>query len=77
MLQIEKVARALAAVEECCGHCAICSPDCPVAIAKRALTGLRYDLESYAENEQAEKCYTRERKTVPVPTYSPRYIQSA
>ncbi len=44
MLQIEKVKRALAAIDECCGHCEICSPDCPVAVAKRAMAGLADDL---------------------------------
>lgn len=46
MLQAEKVKKALAAVEELCGHCELCSPDCPVAIARRALQGLQYDLEN-------------------------------
>ena len=54
MLQAEKVRRAIAAVEECCGHCAICSPDCPVAIAKRALEGLAWDLESMEDADPAK-----------------------
>ncbi len=45
MLQEEKVEKALEALEECCGKCSVCSPDCPVAIAKRAMEGLQYDLE--------------------------------
>ena len=45
MLQSEKVKRAIDAVEEACGHCAVCSPDCPIAIADRALQGLYYDLQ--------------------------------
>ena len=45
MMQSEKVKKALDAVEDACGHCAVCSPDCPLAIAKRALTGLLYDLK--------------------------------
>ena len=45
MMQSEKVKRALDAVEDACGHCAVCSPDCPIAISKRALTGLLYDLK--------------------------------
>ena len=44
MLQSEKVDRAIAAVEECCGHCEICSPVCPVAVARRALASLKNDL---------------------------------
>ena len=51
MMQLEKVKKALEAVEELCGHCAICSPDCPVAIARRALQGLNYDLESMQEEQ--------------------------
>ena len=52
MLQSEKVERAVKAVNECCGHCAVCSPDCPVFIARRALEGLAGDLHAY-EEEQA------------------------
>ena len=46
MLQTEKVQHALDAVEALCGKCPLCSPDCPVAIARRALAGLQYDLEA-------------------------------
>lgn len=53
MLQSEKVKRAIDAVEEACGHCAVCSPDCPIAVAERALRGLYYDLQ---QAEQAEEC---------------------
>ena len=49
MMQKEKVERALEAIEACCGKCVICSPDCPVAIARRAMAGLHYDLEQYEE----------------------------
>ena len=45
MLQSEKVKRAIDAVKEACGHCEVCSPDCPIAIADRALQGLYYDLQ--------------------------------
>ncbi len=51
MLQLEKVKQALKAVDELCGHCETCSPDCPVAIARRALQGLSYDLESMQEEQ--------------------------
>ncbi len=49
MTSIEKVDKAIKAVEELCGHCSMCSPDCPVAISKRALQGLKYDLQSYEQ----------------------------
>ena len=51
MLQKEKVQAALDAIEACCGHCQICSPDCPIAIAKRAMRGLRDDLIEAEEME--------------------------
>ena len=54
MLQIEKVERAIEAVNECCGHCAVCSPDCPVYIARRALAGLADDLRAYEEEGEGE-----------------------
>ena len=52
MLQKDKVHAALDAIEACCGHCAICSPDCPIAIARRAMRGLRDDLIAAEEMEQ-------------------------
>lgn len=52
MLQSEKVKKAIESVKECCGHCEICSPDCPIAVAQRALQGLLADLEEY-EAEQS------------------------
>ena len=45
MMQKEKLQKALQAVEDLCGKCPICSPECPVAVARRALQGLQYDLE--------------------------------
>lgn len=51
MLQKEKVQRALEAVEVLCGRCPVCSPNCPVAIARRALAGLKYDLEAAEHND--------------------------
>jgi hypothetical protein len=51
MLQKENVQRALEAVEVLCGRCPVCSPDCPVAIARRALAGLKYDLEAAEHND--------------------------
>lgn len=53
MATIQQVETALSAVEELCGKCPVCTPDCPVAIAKRALSGLKYDIEAY-ENYQKE-----------------------
>jgi len=47
MLQSERVRKAIKAVEACCGKCEICSPDCPVFVAKRALSTLLTDLEEY------------------------------
>ena len=52
MMQLEKVRSAIEAVEACCGHCGVCSPDCPVSVAKRALEGLAYDLEEYGEETE-------------------------
>ena len=54
MLQSERVKRAIDAVEEACGHCEMCSPDCPIAVAKRALDGLYYDLQQ-AEQEDSQE----------------------
>ena len=53
MATVEQVKKALVAVEELCGKCPVCTPDCPVAIAKRALSGLKYDIEAY-EQYQSE-----------------------
>lgn len=55
LLQEEKVKKALAAIEECCGHCAYCSPDCPVFIARCAMEGLLYDMEQTQGQESEEK----------------------
>ncbi len=55
-MQIEKVKKALDAVEDACGHCAVCSPDCPIAVAKRALTGLHYDLQQMASSDAECEC---------------------
>lgn len=46
MLQLKKIEIALAAIEDLCGKCSHCSPDCPVAIARRALQGLAYDMKA-------------------------------
>lgn len=52
MLAKEKAATALAAIEACCGHCTYCSPDCPVAIARRAMRGLYDDLVAAEEQQE-------------------------
>lgn len=51
MLQSEKLKRVLDDLEEACGHCAICSPDCPIAVSKRAINGLYYDVKQNEEYE--------------------------
>ena len=59
MVQSEKVERAINAVEDACGHCAMCSPACPIAVSKRALSGLLYDLrqmESAGNEGDAGTC---------------------
>jgi len=54
MLQLEKIEIALVAIEELCGRCSLCSQDCPVATARRALQGLAYDMKAAAEGEEVE-----------------------
>lgn len=51
MLQSEKLKRILDDLEDACGHCAICSPDCPIAVSKRAIQGLYYDVKQNEEYE--------------------------
>ena len=51
MLQSERVKRAIDAVEEACGRCEVCSPDCPIAVAERAMHGLYYDLQQMEQGE--------------------------
>lgn len=55
MLQLEKVRNAIQSIEACCGHCPVCSPDCPIAVARRAMSGLAWDLEQYAEQSEDSK----------------------
>ena len=52
MLQKETAPAAPAPSDAGCGHCQICSPDCPIAIARRAMRGLRDDLIAAEEMEQ-------------------------
>ncbi|MDY6295139.1 hypothetical protein SAMN02745190_02504 [Schwartzia succinivorans DSM 10502] len=51
MMQSEKLKKALDAIEDACGHCEICSPDCPISVARRALNGLYYDVKQMEEAE--------------------------
>ncbi|WP_196593036.1 hypothetical protein [Pectinatus sottacetonis] len=41
---IKNAEAAITAINKLCGHCEICSPDCPVAIARRSIESLHYDL---------------------------------
>jgi len=52
MMQSEKLKIAIDAVEDACGKCAVCSPDCPIAIARKALRGLYADVVEYEQSEQ-------------------------
>ncbi len=52
LMQLEKTRAALTAVENCCEHCSVCAPDCPIAVSKRALKGMVEDLEEYIEKLQ-------------------------
>ena len=52
MMQSEKVRNAINAVDDACGKCPVCSPDCPLAVARRALTGLLYDLKTMEEEQE-------------------------
>lgn len=42
--QLEKTNAAIAAVDSLCGNCPVCTAACPLAVARRALKGLAYDL---------------------------------
>ncbi|MBP8599005.1 MAG: hypothetical protein KBI24_07305 [Selenomonas sp.] len=54
MLQLDKLEQAVVAVEDCCGHCELCSPTCPIAIARRALSGFRDDLLAAQKDSSGE-----------------------
>ena len=56
MMQSEKIQRALDAVEDACGHCAVCSPDCPIAISKRTLAGLLADVKQMEASPMESEC---------------------
>ncbi len=42
---IKNVESAIRAINKLCGHCSICSSQCPVAVARRAMESLCYDLQ--------------------------------
>lgn len=52
MNTVEQVEKAVNAVNNLCGHCPVCTPECPIAVARRALEGYKYDLQSYYQGEQ-------------------------
>lgn len=52
---IEKIDKAIQAVDDLCDHCSMCSPDCAIAVARRALQGLKYDMQSYAASLKQDK----------------------
>ncbi len=56
MLQSVKIQKAIDAVEDACGHCPVCSPDCPLAICKRQLGGLLYDVKQMEEMDSTSEC---------------------
>lgn len=46
LTQRDKIQRILDDIEDACGHCPVCSPECPLAVSRRAMQGLLYDLQS-------------------------------
>ncbi|MBB5337374.1 hypothetical protein [Pectinatus brassicae] len=50
--QLENTQKALTAIDKVCSHCPLCSPDCPVAVAKRAMESLYYDLQTLCEEQK-------------------------
>lgn len=52
MNTVEQVTKAIKSVDDLCGHCPVCSAECPIAIARRALEGYKYDLQTYYQSEQ-------------------------
>ena len=55
MIQQDKVKSVLTSVDTLGGHCTLCSAECPVAVARRALQGLMYDLETAAAANSGDK----------------------
>ena len=49
MLTKENLEKAIEAVEELCGKCSYCTPQCPVAVARRALKELEYNLSQESQ----------------------------
>lgn len=52
MNTVEQVTKAINSVNDLCGQCPVCSPECPINIARRALEGYKYDLQTYYQSEQ-------------------------
>lgn len=52
MNTIEQVEKAVKAVNDLCEHCPMCSADCPISVARRALESYKYDLQVYYRDEQ-------------------------
>lgn len=47
---LQNVEKAIEAINKLCSCCSVCTPECHVAAAKRAMEALRYDLQqSYNE----------------------------
>lgn len=57
MATVKQIEKAILAVDDLCGKCPICSLDCPIAIAKRALSGFKYDMEEYERSLSEENNY--------------------
>ena len=56
MMQSAKIKKALDAVEDACGHCQVCSPNCPIAVCKRQLSGLLYDVRQMESSSAESEC---------------------
>lgn len=52
MNTVEQVMKAIDSVNDLCGHCLVCSSECPINVARRALEGYKYDLQTYYQDEQ-------------------------
>lgn len=55
MSNLPQIDEAIEKVEALCGHCAICSPDCPIFVARSALQTYRYDIANYEYSQLADQ----------------------
>lgn len=55
MQTLDKLKKAEDAVEDLCSHCSFCTPECYIFQAKEALRKLRYDWETYLQQEEELK----------------------